>query len=169
MEFCKKKNLTSFHLQLVLGVGLPVDLEDYSVTIGYAIKILHYLPYNATQLHPSHIVYERERRSILDNSSSEIDPITGQKYEKYEIDVVEIKDNSIALNDKNIVDEFEDGNQEEDGQFSRWYLYEKMEELVKHHGFEGRSCIMRMICESSQVNFTYKNGILGELMHILLT
>lgn len=151
---------------MVLGVGLPVDLEDYSVTIGYAIKILHYLPYNATQLHPSHLVYERERRSILDNSSSEIDPITGQKYEKYEADVVEIQDNSIALN------HFEEDNQGEEDEnelFSRWFLYQKMEELVKHHGFEGRPCIMRMICESAQVNFTYKNGILGELMHILLT
>lgn len=155
---------------MVLGVGLPVDLEDYSVTIGYAIKILHYLPYNATQLHPSHIVYERERRSIMDNSSSEIDPITGQKYEKFERDVVEIKDTSIALNSNSVVDDFVEQNQEEENeQFSRWFLYEKMEELVKHHGFEGRSCIMRMICESSQVNFTYKNGILGELMHILLT
>lgn len=155
---------------MVLGVGLPVDIEDYSVTIGYAIKILHYLPYNATQLKPSPIVYERERRSIMDNSSSEIDPITGQKYEKFERDAVEIKDNSIALNDKNVVEEFEEQNQEDENeQFSRWFLYEKIEELVKHHGFEGRSCIMRMICESSQVNFTYKNGILGELMHILLT
>lgn len=155
---------------MVLGVGLPVDLEDYSVTIGYAIKILHYLPYNATQLKPSPIIYERLRRNIMDNSSSEIDPITGQKYEKYERDVVEIKDNSIALNDKSVVDELEEENQEDENeQFSRWFLYEKMEELVKHHGFEGRSCIMRMICESSQVNFTYKNGILGELMHILLT
>lgn len=155
---------------MVLGVGLPVDIEDYSVTIGYAIKILHYLPYNATQLKPSPIVYERERRSIMDNSSSEIDPITGQKYEKFERDAVEIKDNSIALNDKNVVDDFEEQNlEDENEQFSRWFLYEKMEELVKHHGFEGRSCIMRMICESSQVNFTYKNGILGELMHILLT
>lgn len=155
---------------MVLGVGLPVDIEDYSVTIGYAIKILHYLPYNATQLKPSPIVYERERRSIMDNSSSEIDPITGQKYEKFERDAVEIKDNSIALNYKNVVDDFEEPNlEDENEQFSRWFLYEKMEELVKHHGFEGRSCIMRMICESSQVNFTYKNGILGELMHILLT
>lgn len=143
-------------------------MEDYSVTIGYAIKILHYLPYNATQLKPSNIIYERKRRNVIDNSSSEIDPITGQKYEKYEADVVEIKDNSIAINDKIIIDD-EENNEEEDGQFSRWFLYEQIEELVTHHGFEGRSCIMRMICESAQVNFTYKNGILGELMHILLT
>lgn len=151
---------------MVLGVGLPVDIEDYSVTIGYAIKILHYLPYNASHWRPSKIIYERKRRSIMDNSSSEIDPITGQKYEKFEADVVEIEDNLIGLNNTNVIDDVEE---EEPDSFSRWFLYQKMEELVKHQGFEGRSCIMRMICESAQVNFTYKNGILGELIHILLT
>lgn len=34
--------------QLIIGMGLPLDLEDEAVTIGYVIKILYHIPQNST-------------------------------------------------------------------------------------------------------------------------
>lgn len=36
-------------------------------------------------------------------------------------------------------------------------------------GLEGRPCVLRSICESAHAPFDYSNGILGELMHIIMT
>lgn len=48
----------------------------------------------------------------------------------------------------------------------------KLNICVKNYfrqGFDGRSCVLRSICESAHASFDYTNGILGELLHILLT
>lgn len=34
--------------QLIMGIGIPVDLEIESVTIGYVFKVLYFLPVNAS-------------------------------------------------------------------------------------------------------------------------
>lgn len=36
-------------------------------------------------------------------------------------------------------------------------------------GFDGRKCLLRAICEAGGTNFNENNGVLGDLMQILLT
>lgn len=36
-------------------------------------------------------------------------------------------------------------------------------------GFNGRSCLLRTICEAAEAKFSHSSGIIGELLHILLT
>lgn len=33
----------------------------------------------------------------------------------------------------------------------------------------GRPCVLRSICESAHTSFDYSNGILGELMHVVMS
>lgn len=39
---------TNFDLQIIAGIGIPVDLELESVTIGYVFKAEYFLPENAS-------------------------------------------------------------------------------------------------------------------------
>jgi len=41
-----------------------------------------------------------------------------------------------------------------------WYPY--------RHGLEGRSCLLRSICEVAETPIYY-NGLIGELIHVILT
>lgn len=72
---------------------------------------------------------------------------------------------------------------------ARWSLFKGMEMLserfvcVAHNaqlalikccsrsrsGLAGRPCMLRSICESAHAPFTFQSGILGELMHIIMT
>lgn len=36
-------------------------------------------------------------------------------------------------------------------------------------GLDGKACVLRSICESAHASFGYSNGILGELIHIIMT
>jgi DM4/DM12 family len=42
-------------LQFIAGIGVPVDLEPESMTIGYVFKAQYFLPYNESQLYPSRL------------------------------------------------------------------------------------------------------------------
>lgn len=52
---------------------------------------------------------------------------------------------------------------------ARWGIYKNIALLAQRQGLDGKSCVLRGICESAHTSFDYSNGILGELMHILMT
>ena len=53
---------------MICGVGLPVDLEVESVTVGYVFKTEYFLPYNLSQWDPAKVVeytpIGRRRRGV---------------------------------------------------------------------------------------------------------
>lgn len=52
---------------------------------------------------------------------------------------------------------------------SRFTLYKGIEKMAEVSGLPGRPCMLRSICETAEVPFSYGNGILGELAHLILT
>ncbi|XP_026465101.1 uncharacterized protein LOC113367735 [Ctenocephalides felis] len=52
---------------------------------------------------------------------------------------------------------------------TRWHVYRSIEMLVNSYGLQGKECMLRAICENAENPFTHENGLLGELMHIILT
>lgn len=106
-----------------MGIGIPVDLELESVTIGYVFKSEYFLPENASNFlnfladpfdlttRPISGFFERKRRQLKDpnasdlplleepkpteapasKSSSGFDSDLNQKYEKYEVNAVEVE------------------------------------------------------------------------------
>ncbi|KAG5890663.1 hypothetical protein JTB14_034951 [Gonioctena quinquepunctata] len=51
---------------------------------------------------------------------------------------------------------------------SRKFLYDLLERKLKGYGYPGKPCLKRAICEAAE--YTTKNlGVLGDLLHILLT
>lgn len=49
------------------------------------------------------------------------------------------------------------------------YFQKQNLQQISSQGLDGRACVLRAICESAHTPFDYSNGILGELMHIVMT
>ncbi|XP_011304128.1 uncharacterized protein [Fopius arisanus] len=51
---------------------------------------------------------------------------------------------------------------------SRWSLYRLLASVMETMG-SGRGCLLRAICEAAESPFDHSRGLLGELLHVLLT
>ncbi|CAH4021338.1 unnamed protein product [Pieris brassicae] len=51
---------------------------------------------------------------------------------------------------------------------TRKYFYTFIENMLENHGHPGQHCLLRAICENATSHFLH-NGILGDLLHLLLT
>ncbi|KAM8708212.1 hypothetical protein ACLKA7_015221 [Drosophila subpalustris] len=51
----------------------------------------------------------------------------------------------------------------------RWSVYKSLEGLAKRLGYQGRICVLKSICEVAEEPFHFTNGLVAELLHILLT
>lgn len=65
------------------------------------------------------------------------------------------------------VDDYEIDRSTDDG--VRWSIYQVLDILLRRQmKIDGRQCVLRAICEATQLPFTHESGLLGELLHILL-
>ncbi|XP_060536630.1 uncharacterized protein LOC132708360 [Cylas formicarius] len=51
---------------------------------------------------------------------------------------------------------------------ARQVLYSFFEKKLESHGYPGRACLLRAICEGTEYS-TYGTGVLGDIIHIILT
>ncbi|XP_055643578.1 uncharacterized protein LOC129779861 [Toxorhynchites rutilus septentrionalis] len=51
----------------------------------------------------------------------------------------------------------------------RKFLYELLAERMDMYGYNGSSCIQKMICEAQETSLQTHNGVIGDLMHILFS
>ncbi|XP_044256517.1 uncharacterized protein LOC123006249 isoform X2 [Tribolium madens] len=52
--------------------------------------------------------------------------------------------------------------------WGRKYFYDILEYKMKSHGYPGKNCLLRAICETSLYS-SENTGILGDILHLLLT
>lgn len=52
---------------------------------------------------------------------------------------------------------------------SRKHVYEMIEKKIGTYGLDGRACLLRAICEASRSNFIDTNGVIGSIVHIILS
>ncbi|PSN41160.1 hypothetical protein C0J52_05211 [Blattella germanica] len=53
-------------------------------------------------------------------------------------------------------------------QISRRYTYRVIEEKLHSYGLDGRECLLKTICDTAN-SILIHNGLLGEILHIILT
>ena len=53
--------------------------------------------------------------------------------------------------------------------FSRKLIYRMIEEKMDEYGINGRACLLRLICNVGGVDLRAINGVLGSIIHVLLT
>uniref|UniRef100_A0A182VQN2 Uncharacterized protein n=1 Tax=Anopheles minimus TaxID=112268 RepID=A0A182VQN2_9DIPT len=152
-------------LQLIGGFGIPADIQLESVTMGYVFKSVYYLPWNSSHWIPPFLdrhEFETARapRGLRRRDTVTTTPlvISPQKlYEQYDGQWDE-------WNDEKPSAEFATSSEQ-----SRWRFYRVLEQLFEQKGFNGRSCVLRAICEASEASFTHTSGLIGELLHIAFT
>jgi hypothetical protein len=141
-------------LQFIAGIGVPVDLEPESMTIGYVFKAQYFLPYNVTQLKPTRLA-----RDVADHMK--VDKY-GQVYESYD---VEAKVKSVG---EVLPQTEEDDGSDDDGDDVRWVIYQALEVVLYSKNIDGKQCVLRAICEATRLKFGLQSGLLGEFFHILM-
>ena len=51
-----------------------------------------------------------------------------------------------------------------------WDVYLPLEALLEDHGFNGRECLLRSMCEAAQASFHHEEaGLLEEIAHAVFT
>ena len=124
--------------KFIAGIGIPVDVEPESMTIGYVLKAQYFLPYNVSQLYPTRF----EKRDVTEN----------HYFTTHDSAINEYSDDNESLNDN-----------------ARWLIYQLFsQQLQKSFKVDGMICIQKYICEATQSSFSYKSGLLSEILHILL-
>ncbi|XP_017860733.1 PREDICTED: uncharacterized protein LOC108612366 [Drosophila arizonae] len=137
-------------LKFIAGFGIPVDdLNIESITTGYVFKAQYYLPNRAKQLRVKD-VHGITERQLSDNAT--LFQQTMQKTDQ-ELGIPPnlMEETSHALSGY------------------RWAIYKSFETMAIRMNLNGRQCVLKSICESSAAPFDERNGLLGELLHILLT
>ncbi|CAH0588175.1 unnamed protein product [Chrysodeixis includens] len=51
---------------------------------------------------------------------------------------------------------------------TRRSIYNLIESILKKHGYPGRPCLLRLICENAHAHFLH-NGVMGDLIYLILT
>lgn len=171
--------------QLIWGVGIPLPLT-LSVTSGYVFKAQYYLADHVSHLYLKQDHWadisdvtnpdrgRRRRREIF------YDPELNQTYERYEEEIEgQVYYENLDLQRqsekhqkaiKRLVEYREKffGQTEEHG-VNRWHIYYAVEQLLHNRGFDGKSCLLRMICEFAHAPIGYYSGLLGEIAYVLMT
>ncbi|XP_017840316.1 uncharacterized protein LOC108598210 [Drosophila busckii] len=136
--------------KFIAGFGIPVDdLHIESITTGYVLKAHYRLPMRAQELRNKFMPHE-ESRQLHSNAS--------------------IFQQSLLKSDAELgvttswLDELT-----QPWQGYRWAVYGAFESLALRMKLNGRQCVLKSICESAAAPFDERNGLLGELLHIVLT
>ncbi|XP_031621776.1 uncharacterized protein LOC116339848 [Contarinia nasturtii] len=162
-------------VQIIAGVGLPVDLELEAVTMGFVFKSGFILPMNATDFwavfsdpfdvstHPITTFNKRSiHENIDDSASTGYDSEQHEQYERHQIEAEVVESGT----ESNSIDSSDDINNYAS---TRWLVYKGLAEIAENNGMPGKPCVLRSICESAHTSFDHSNGILGELFHVVMT
>uniref|UniRef100_A0A182JTB6 Uncharacterized protein n=1 Tax=Anopheles christyi TaxID=43041 RepID=A0A182JTB6_9DIPT len=158
-------------LQLIGGFGIPADIQLESITMGYVFKSVYLLPWNSSHWIPPFLdrhefeterqVRRRRETAVLTKPLVLLPSPEEQRYERYDGRWQELDSESLSQ------------PSEQPGsllqQHSRWTFYRLLEQLFEQKGFNGRSCVLRAICEASEARFSHTSGLIGELLHIAFT
>ncbi|KAH8305636.1 hypothetical protein KR059_004379 [Drosophila kikkawai] len=137
-------------LQMIAGFGIPVeDLKVEHVVTGYVLKADYFLPYSAKQLRVKDVHGITARR--LPENATIFEKILQKSEEQMGLDPSILQEDLQAL-----------------GSY-RWSVYEAFSALAIRMKLNGRVCVLKSICESAAAPFDDRNGLLGEVLHILLT
>ncbi|XP_049548251.1 uncharacterized protein LOC125959472 [Anopheles darlingi] len=142
-------------LQLIGGFGIPVDIQLESITVGYVIKTVYYLPWNSSHLIPPFLDrHEADGLPVapLRNTRSIPLVLAADRIERYE---------------GILVDKGTDSLPKPSHAESRWMFYRAIEQMFEQKGYDGHSCVLRAICETSEAAFTHTSGLVGELLNIV--
>ncbi|XP_055678117.1 uncharacterized protein LOC129786890 [Lutzomyia longipalpis] len=166
----REKRFLAFPINSATGVlvalAIPLIIPHRNVFVSYNFEANYNMPTMASDLIPGPL----DRLEIIDRSfgektngdsadsqsnqdAKEVPPTT----EKTKIESTEKKRSKRSSSD---------------GLFSRKKIYIMLESKLRSsnsHGHRGRACLLRAICEEAQEPINDHNGLIGDIIHIILT
>ncbi|XP_067647968.1 uncharacterized protein [Eurosta solidaginis] len=141
-------------IQWIVGIGIPIEELLYeAMTTGYVLKAEYFLADSVEKLFTiTHMPFAARQ----DQQTKEL-----TKFERFLARADEWKRYAALerhLSEKRkVLSSY------------RWAIYKALEVLAGRFSPSGRSCVLKSICEAAEIPLHYRNGLLGELLHILLS
>ncbi|XP_055678116.1 uncharacterized protein LOC129786889 [Lutzomyia longipalpis] len=152
---------------ILCAIAVPIDLRYRNVFLSYNFEANYGMPLVPSDLIPGPL----ERLEIIDRGLGR--EIAGGN------ETIEESDRKLEANPETITEEEIAQTTEStknvtkrsatDGLFSRKKIYRTIESYLKCHGHKGRVCLLRAICETAEDPFHAHNGVIGDILHIILT
>ncbi|XP_017840315.1 uncharacterized protein LOC108598209 [Drosophila busckii] len=143
-------------VQFIGGIGIPLeDLEYEAVTTGYVLKAEYWLPET-----PDHL---RTPTALPINQVPTLGSVGARRqrpmFENFLVGADELGKSTKKLftRTNKVLSSY------------RWTVYKALEGLAKRLGYQGRICVLKSICEAAEEPFHFSNGLIGDLLHIVLT
>ncbi|KAM7342163.1 uncharacterized protein ACRADG_009676 [Cochliomyia hominivorax] len=128
--------------QFIGGIGIPVDLSYESLTIGYVLKAMFWLPYNETVF--------RENPYFPEYKNDKFNNSFTRPFNSNFVNARSIKNMN-------------------KGSKLRWDIYDIIIQRLNGYGYKGQECLLRAICEANALQFMRHVDVYGELMHIFFS
>ncbi|KAL7734311.1 hypothetical protein ACLKA6_010648 [Drosophila palustris] len=143
-------------VQFIGGIGMPLEDLDYeAVTTGYVLKAEYWLPESPDAL--------RTPTALPINQVPTLGSVGARRhrpmFENFLVGADELGKSTKKLltRTNKVLSSY------------RWTVYKSLEGLAKRLGYQGRICVLKSICEVAEEPFHFTNGLVAELLHILLT
>ncbi|CAO1440459.1 unnamed protein product [Diamesa serratosioi] len=125
----------------VVAAAFPLDLPENNVYVSYNFEANYVLPSESTQF-------------------------TQELYDKI-VFITGVKDSIV---DQEVIAAEAARRQLNPGLFTRNFVYRMIEQKMEAHGLKnGHDCLLRIICEVAKSDLIQKNGIIGNIFHLLFT
>ncbi|KRF84598.1 uncharacterized protein [Drosophila virilis] len=138
------------------GIGIPLeDLEYEAVTTGYVLKAEYWLPETPDSLRTPTALPLNQVPTLGSVGARRRRPM----FENFLVDANELGKSTRKLltRTNKVLSSY------------RWTMYKGLEGLAKRLGYQGRICVLKSICEAAEEPFHIANGLIADLLHILLT
>ncbi|KAG5669067.1 hypothetical protein PVAND_016967 [Polypedilum vanderplanki] len=141
---------------ILVAIAIPLPDIDRNVFMSYNFEANYNLPNIPSDSVPGPLVRWKlgstfEDTNVDPNADTSLDEVIARNFNGSEIDVRKRR------NLENFIF------------FTRKEFYRLIEKRIEANGYDGKKCFLRAICESAQNSFMEVNGILGNILHIILT
>lgn len=129
-------------LQVLIAIAVPLNLPHHNVFVSYNFEANYNMPTAATDISPG--VFQRlQLAGVTDPSLEPEEPVADARRDR----------RSVA----------------EAGLLTRAKFYRYLIRKMNGHQWNGKACLLRLICEAAANPTDEHNGVLGSLLQVVLT
>ena len=158
---------------ILVAIAIPLSLPNRNVFVSYNFEANYNMPNVPSDSFPGPI--KRIPGLVVPNNN--VDPLEDDTDDGRGLNGEILKDNSndetTEIDEETTVTEEPSTIQKRDIQnymlLSRKSTYRVLENRMDANGLNGKKCLLLAICESAQIPLLEHNGILGHILHIILT
>ncbi|GAB0088585.1 uncharacterized protein DMENIID0001_030420 [Sergentomyia squamirostris] len=127
---------------VLVAIAIPLDIPNRSVFVSYNFEANFPPPTSASDIIPGPLKFFEYRNLGQKSESSERNETESNEKEKRDV---------------------------REHLLTRKKVYKMLESKLQNNGHRGKACLLRAICESAEGPLHELTGVIGDLLHIILT